>query len=70
LQERLQSRQIALPEYQVLAVHGQAPNQKFDVGCRLEHHGKEFVASGASRRKAEQAAARAALIWLEQQNDS
>lgn len=69
LQERLQARQIALPDYEVIAVHGQAPKQQFDVRCSLEHHKQEFFASGPSRRKAEQAAARAALVWLEQQND-
>lgn len=70
LQERLQARQIALPDYEVIAVHGQAPKQQFDVRCRLQQHNQAFVASGPSRRKAEQAAARAALIWLEQQDDS
>lgn len=68
LQERLQSRQLLLPEYQVLAVHGQAPNQQFDIECRLQEDDQAFVATGPSRRKAEQAAARAALVWLEQQN--
>ena len=68
LQEWLQGRQRILPGYQVLAVHGQAPKQQFDVECRLEEDNQAFVASGPSRRKAEQAAARAALIWLEQQH--
>ena len=60
---------IALPDYEVIAIHGQAPKQQFDVRCRLQQHNQEFVASGPSRRKAEQAAARTALIWLEQQDD-
>jgi ribonuclease III len=68
LQEWLQGRQLALPDYQVLAVHGQAPKQQFDVECRLHEDDQAFVATGPSRRKAEQAAARAAMIWLEQQH--
>nr|WP_255612475.1 ribonuclease III [Alcanivorax sp. 1008] len=68
LQEWLQGRQLPLPEYQVLEVHGQAPKQQFDVECRLQEGDKAFVATGASRRKAEQAAARAAMSWLEQQH--
>jgi ribonuclease-3 len=68
LQEWLQGRQLPLPEYQVLAVHGQAPKQQFDIECRLQEDDQAFVATGPSRRKAEQAAARAALAWLEQQH--
>jgi ribonuclease III len=69
LQEWLQGRQQMLPDYEVVAVHGQAPRQQFDVSCRLAHVDRAFAASGASRRKAEQAAARAALTWLEQQHE-
>lgn len=69
LQEWLQGRQQPLPEYEVLAVHGQAPKQQFDVQCRLVPQDQVFSASGPSRRKAEQAAARAAMSWLEQQHD-
>ena len=68
LQEWLQGRQLPLPEYQVLQVHGQAPKQQFDVECRLQEDDQAFVATGPSRRKAEQAAARAAMTWLEQQH--
>lgn len=69
LQEWLQARQQPLPEYEVVAVHGQAPRQQFDVQCRLLPQGQVFHASGPSRRKAEQAAAREAMTWLEQQHD-
>jgi ribonuclease III len=68
LQEWLQGRQLELPEYEVVAVHGQAPKQQFDVHCRLAFADQVFSASGASRRKAEQGAARAAMTWLERQH--
>lgn len=65
LQEWLQGRQHPLPEYEVLEIRGQAPNQEFDVVCRLTTLAAEFQATAASRRKAEQGAAGAALRWLE-----
>lgn len=65
LQEWLQGRQYPLPEYEVLEVHGRAPQQTFDVVCRLTTLQLEFQATAASRRKAEQEAAGAALRWLE-----
>jgi ribonuclease III len=68
LQEWLQGRQLPLPVYEVVQVHGQAPKQTFDVCCTLHDGDQQFVASGPSRRKAEQAAARSAMTWLEQNN--
>lgn len=65
LQEWLQAGQHSLPEYEVLHVHGQAPAQEFEVICRLAGLGETFPATGPSRRRAEQRAARAALAWLE-----
>jgi ribonuclease-3 len=65
LQEWLQARRRGLPRYQVMDVRGQAPNQEFDVTCYLAEDTQEtFSATGSSRRKAEQAAALAALEWL------
>ena len=64
LQEWLQARSLALPEYIVVTVHGQAPNQRFDVECRLPEDIGVFVATGTSRRKAEQKAAQQALSVL------
>ena len=66
LQEWLQARSLPLPEYRVVTVHGQAPNQRFDVECRVQDSSEVFGASGASRRKAEQKAAQCALAWLEE----
>tara|TARA_B100000676_G_scaffold168269_1_gene165576 strand:- start:2644 stop:3330 length:687 start_codon:yes stop_codon:yes gene_type:complete len=69
LQEWLQARKFELPIYQVTNVEGLAPKQTFDVTCELEQMQQTFTAHGASRRKAEQQAAAAALSWLEQQYD-
>ena len=60
LQEWLQSRKRALPIYEVAGVSGQAHNQTFKISCTLDN-GKQLSATGTSRRKAEQAAARKAL---------
>ncbi|MEY1661430.1 ribonuclease III [Isoalcanivorax beigongshangi] len=67
LQEHLQAFQQPLPDYQVVAIHGQAPDQRFDVQCHLPDQQQTFVAQGTSRRRAEQAAAQQALAWLEEQ---
>ncbi|MCH8501756.1 MAG: ribonuclease III [Aliidiomarina sp.] len=64
LQEYLQGRQFELPIYEVLATTGQAHNQKFSVSCSVEPLPAPVVASGTSRRKAEQAAAAAAIEQL------
>jgi ribonuclease-3 len=64
LQEFLQSRKRTLPLYQVMETTGQAHNQMFKVSCELDD-GKVFEASGTSRRKAEQSAARKALEELQ-----
>lgn len=64
LQENLQSRQMPLPEYEVIATEGEAHEQTFTVECRVNTI-DPVQASGSSRRKAEQAAARLALESLE-----
>ena len=56
--------QPPLPRYQVVATHGQAHDQRFDVVCQLDKPKLSFEGSGESRRKAEQVAARAALEHL------
>jgi ribonuclease-3 len=60
LQEWLQSRKRPLPTYEVAGGSGQAHNQTFKISCTLDN-GKLLSATGTSRRKAEQAAARKAL---------
>ena len=67
LQEYLQSRKLALPEYEMVRVTGKAHNQLFDVECRVIALDLACVGQGSSRRKAEQAAA---VRMLEQFNVS
>jgi ribonuclease-3 len=57
LQEWLQARRMALPEYRVVAVNGEAHQQSFDVECVVKALGESTHGSGTSRRAAEQAAA-------------
>lgn len=60
LQEWLQGRKLAVPDYSVAAVRGEAHLQTFDVVCRIAALDIAATGSGASRRAAEQAAAAAA----------
>lgn len=64
LQEWLQSRKYALPQYSVIATLGAAHEQRFEVECLVRELAVRTVGSGASRRLAEQAAARAAFDRL------
>jgi ribonuclease-3 len=61
LQEYLQGHKIALPTYTVVATHGAAHNQQFEVECTVPKLDIKVSGSGASRRAAEQAAAKKAL---------
>jgi len=62
LQELLQSRKIAVPEYTVTLTSGEAHAQKFVVECLIEKHNIRTVGEGSSRRLAEQQAAQLALL--------
>ncbi len=64
LQEFLQKRGFALPEYEMLKVEGEAHKQLFTVVCRVEELSLSSEGSGGSRRKAEQAAAALVLEQL------
>ena len=64
LQEWLQARQLGLPEYELLEVTGEPHRQKFEVACRAGTAAPATVGTGTTRRKAEQAAARAMLEQL------
>jgi ribonuclease-3 len=64
LQEKLQARGKRLPDYQVTRAEGEEHRQQFTVTCELSDGGKLFTGKGSSRRKAEQAAAQAALEEL------
>ncbi len=61
LQEYLQGHKIALPTYTVVATHGAAHNQQFEVECTVPKLDVKVSGAGASRRAAEQAAAKKAL---------
>ncbi len=61
LQEYLQGRKIALPTYNVVATHGAAHNQEFEVECVIPKLEIRVTGAGASRRAAEQQAAKKAL---------
>lgn len=65
LQEWLQARQRELPDYQVTETFGQAHAQTFVVECRVEGLPETTQGRGTSRRRAEQAAAEAALEQLQ-----
>lgn len=60
LQEFLQSRKLAPPEYVVINTTGQAHQQKFQVECIVPKFGLRTVGEGTSRRNAEQEAAKRA----------
>lgn len=62
LQEFLQSRKEALPNYEVLSVEGEAHEQTFTVELSFRLLEPNVTATGFSRRIAEQNAAEAALI--------
>jgi ribonuclease-3 len=64
LQEYLQGRKLALPEYVLLATEGEAHCQSFRVECRIPALKVRAEGSGTSRRAAEQQAAQAAYELL------
>lgn len=66
LQEFLQSRNEALPEYSIISVNGAAHAQEFTVSCFVAKLNSKFEAVASSRRKAEQKAAEIALAALDQ----
>ncbi len=60
LQEFLQGRKLRLPQYTIVATEGEAHEQHFKVECHIPDLEIRAVGGGASRRKAEQDAARLA----------
>ena len=65
LQEYLQSRRLALPQYDVVSITGKDHAQTFEVTCTIEELNHTTTGTGNSRRKAEQMAARLTLEKLE-----
>jgi len=66
LQEFLQARKHALPQYEVVEILGEPHDQTFHVHCLVELCDQAIEGTGNSRRIAEQNAAAAALKLLEQ----
>ena len=65
LQERLQGRKVAVPEYAVVHTGGEAHAQVFIVECFIQKLDIRTVGEGTSRRIAEQQAAQLALLALD-----
>jgi ribonuclease III len=64
LQEVLQARGLALPVYALTSATGEPHDQFFTVTCEVPSFGLSAVGEGASRRRAEQLAARKVLDLL------
>ena len=60
LQEYLQSRKLMLPQYSVVITSGEAHQQQFHVECVVPKLNIRTIGEGASRRSAEQEAAKRA----------
>jgi len=65
LQEWLQGRKMALPQYEVTQVLGAAHRQTFEVRCTVAQLALQAIGQGPSRRAAEQDAAVAMLRLLD-----
>lgn len=70
LQELLQGRSLKLPEYEVVDERGADHDRAFTVICRVEMLDTPITATAASRRKAEQAAAKSALELISRREDA
>jgi len=57
LQELLQAKKIALPDYNIVSIEGEAHCQHFKVSCSIPILGLSIEGSGSSRKIAEQGAA-------------
>ena len=64
LQEHLQSRHLPVPIYDVTDIAGPPHRRVFTVSCASAALGVPVSGQGSSRRRAEQAAAEAALVLL------
>jgi ribonuclease III len=64
LQEMMQSQQQNLPEYTLISTSGLTHEQTFKVECKVELTTEPSIGYGASRKKAEQAAAEEMLSKL------
>jgi len=64
LQEWLQARKMALPDYDLVEVSGKDHKQKFSVTCTVVDRGVVTDGTSTTRRKAEQKAARKMIELL------
>lgn len=65
LQEYLQARRLPLPVYKILSIEGDPHEPLFKMQCNISNLDKPFFGLANTRRKAEQAAAEAALQVLQ-----
>ncbi len=68
LQEYLQGRKLALPQYNVTEIKGEAHAQTFVVSCAVAQLGLSTQGEGASRRIAEQIAAERAYQQIKEKS--
>ena len=68
LQELLQAKKIALPEYNIVSIDGEAHCQYFKVSCSIPILGLSIEGAGSSRKIAEQCAAEDMLEKLKKDN--
>jgi hypothetical protein len=61
----LQGKKFSLPQYNVVATHGAAHNQEFEVECSIPKLDIQVYGTGGSRRAGEQAAALLALAAVQ-----
>lgn len=64
LQEYLQARKLAIPEYIVTKITGKPHQQQFQVHCQVDALDFVTIGSSSSRRKAEQITAKLALAKI------
>jgi ribonuclease-3 len=64
LQELLQAKKIALPEYNIVSIEGEDHCQHFRVSCSIPKLGLSIEGEGSSRKIAEQSAAEEILKKL------
>lgn len=65
LQEYLQARKLSLPTYTTIKEEGEPHTRKFTVQCEVEPITDAIIATGKSKRLAEQSSAELALSLLE-----
>ena len=69
LQEWLQAKKIALPDYNIVSIEGEAHCQHFKVSCSIPKLGLSIEGEGSSRKIAEQSAAEAVLKNLKNNSE-